>query len=178
MDRLEIYTLGGVRILHGNKPVTRLSTHKAEALLIYLASTRRSQPREVLADLLWDERTQSQALSNLRTLLTALRQALGETLSITRDAVTINQAAELWLDTIQLESSLQEVHQQGKLNTSTASQMAKALELYQGDFLAGFSIFDCQRFEDWQVRERERLHHMAVDGLSELVAYEIGTKKK
>jgi hypothetical protein len=49
--RLEIYTLGGVRILRGGEPIAGLGHRKAEALLIYLASTRRSQPREVLADL-------------------------------------------------------------------------------------------------------------------------------
>jgi class 3 adenylate cyclase len=47
------------------------------------------------------------------------------------------------------------------------------LDLYRGDFLEGFSVSDCRRFEDWQGRERERLHRLAVDGYSELVAYEI-----
>jgi DNA-binding SARP family transcriptional activator len=60
--RLEIFTLGGVRILRGGEPVEGLSNRKAEAILIYLASTRQAQSREVLADWLWDERTQSQAL--------------------------------------------------------------------------------------------------------------------
>ena len=83
--RLEIFTLGGVRILYDGEPVSGLGTRKAEALLIYLASTRRPQPREVLADLLWDERTQSQAMGNLRGVLTNLRQALGESLTITRE---------------------------------------------------------------------------------------------
>src|SRR4030042_4628060 len=114
MDRLEIYTLGGVRILHGNLPVTRLSTHKAEALLIYLASTRRPQPREVLADLLWDERTQSQAMGNLRGVLTNLRQVLGDTLVITRDTAGINPEAPVWLDTLELEDSLAAIRRRGK----------------------------------------------------------------
>src|SRR5512139_1638786 len=103
MDRLEIYTLGGVRILRSGKPVTGLTTRKAEALLIYLASTRRSQPREVLADLLWDERTQSQSMANLRVVLTALRQKLGEYLTINREAVAIKQTANVWLDAAQME---------------------------------------------------------------------------
>jgi DNA-binding SARP family transcriptional activator len=49
--RLEIFPLGGVRILKGGEAVAGLNNQKAEALLIYLASTRRPQPREVLADL-------------------------------------------------------------------------------------------------------------------------------
>jgi DNA-binding SARP family transcriptional activator len=64
--RLEIYILGGVRILRGGEAVVGLSQRKAEALLVYPASTRRAQPREVLADLLWDELPQSQLLAYLR----------------------------------------------------------------------------------------------------------------
>jgi DNA-binding SARP family transcriptional activator len=171
--RLEIFTLGGVRILRGGEPVLGLSNRKAEAILIYLASTRRPQPREVLADLLWDERTQSQALAYLRVALSALRKALGGSLVIGRETVALNPAEPVWLDTIQLEDCLKVVHQQGKVTAETAQQVAGALELYQGDFLEGFSVSDCRRFEDWGGRERERLHHLAVDGLYELVAYQI-----
>jgi WD40 repeat protein/DNA-binding SARP family transcriptional activator len=174
---LEIYTLGGVRILHAGEPVSGLSTRKAEALLIYLASTRRQQPREVLADLFWDERTQSQAMGNLRGVLTNLRQVLGDTLLITRDQAGINPEVDVWLDTTELEDRLAAVRKQGRLNQDTARQAATALELYQGEFLQGFTVFDCRGFEDWSVRERERLHHLAVDGLSELVTFEIDEKQ-
>jgi len=170
---LEIFTLGGVRILRGGAPVRGLSKRKAEALLIYLASTRRPQPREVLADLLWDERTQSQALGNLRVLLTILHQALGESIIIRRDAVAINPATRVWLDSVEMEDGLQELHRQGRLTTRTADPAAEVLSLYKGEFLEGFSVSDCRQFEEWQVRERERLHHLAVDGYSELVAYDI-----
>jgi len=173
VEKLEIFTLGGVRILRGNKPIAHLSTRKAEALLVYLASTRRPQPREVLADLLWDERTQSQSLANLRVVLTTLRQAVGESLIISRDAVAINPSAIVWLDAAQMEDGLRDLHLLGKINSKTAVPVAQALELYRGDFLEGFSVLDCRRFEDWQVRERERLHHLAIDGFSELVSYDI-----
>jgi WD40 repeat protein/DNA-binding SARP family transcriptional activator len=173
VEGLEIFTLGGVRIRQGGESVKGLTNRKAEALLIYLASTRRSQPREVLADLLWDERTQSQSLANLRVVLSLLRQALGDYLSITREAVTINVTTEVWLDVKQLEEGLRELHQQGKLNARTAYLATQALDLYQGDFLEGFNVSECRRFDEWLVRERERLHHLAVDGFSELVAYDI-----
>jgi DNA-binding SARP family transcriptional activator len=114
--RLEIFTLGGVQVLRTGEPVTGLSTRKAEALLIYLATTRRPQPREVLADLLWDERTQSQAMGNLRGVLTNLRQVLGDTLTITRDTAGINPAATVWLDALELEESLTAIRKQGELN--------------------------------------------------------------
>jgi hypothetical protein len=43
--------LGGVRILRGGEAFAELGNRKAEALWIYLASTPRFQPGEVLADL-------------------------------------------------------------------------------------------------------------------------------
>jgi hypothetical protein len=42
--------LGGVRILRRGEPIAGLSNRLAQALRIYLASTRRFQPGEVLAD--------------------------------------------------------------------------------------------------------------------------------
>ncbi len=173
MEGLEIFTLGGVRIQQDGEPVKGLTNRKAEALLIYLASIKRSQPREVLADLLWDERTQSQSMANLRVVLTALRQKLGEYLTIDREAVAIKQDTDVWLDAAQMEYGLRELHQKGSLNASIVDEAAQALKLYQGNFLEGFSISDCRLFEEWQVRERERLHYLAVDGYSELVAYDI-----
>jgi DNA-binding SARP family transcriptional activator len=175
-DRLEIFTLGGVRILRGGEPVTELTNRKAEALLIYLASTRRQQSREVLADLLWDERTQSQSLGYLRVALSALHKHLGESPLTGRDTVALNPAAPAWMDTVQLEDCLRVVHQQGMVTAETAYQVADALELYRGDFLEGFRVSECRGFEDWALRERERLHRLAVDGLYELVAYEIESR--
>ena len=172
-DKVEIITLGGVRILWDGEPIAGLNNRKAEALLIYLASTRRPQPREVLADLLWDERTQTQAMANLRVVLSTLHKSLGESLAIKRDAVALNPAADLWMDSTQLENSLKDVHKQGRVTPETAGKVEQALDLYRGDFLEGFSVADCQRFEDWRTRERERLHRLAVDGLYELVNYQI-----
>jgi predicted ATPase/DNA-binding SARP family transcriptional activator len=174
--RLMIFTLGGVRIQRADESITGLTTKKAEALLIYLAATRRPQPREVLAELLWDERTQSQAMANLRGVLTNLRQVLGDYLVITRNTSSINPNADIWLDSVELEDSLAETHIQGPLDAALAHQLAKSLELYQGEFLQGFSVFDCRGFEDWATRERERLYHLTADGYSALVSYKLEQK--
>jgi DNA-binding SARP family transcriptional activator len=49
-----------------------------------LACADRPRPREVLADLLWEERVQVRALSNLRGELSGLRKHLGPYVAITR----------------------------------------------------------------------------------------------
>jgi WD40 repeat protein/DNA-binding SARP family transcriptional activator len=176
-DRVNIVTLGGVRILRGSEPVEGLNIRKAEALLIYLASTRRPQPREVLADFLWDERTQTQAMTNLRGVLSSLHKSLGDSLAITRGHVGLDPSATVWLDVQQFEECLQDVHRQGVVTAETAGQVDQALDLYRGDFLEGFSVADCQGFNDWRTHERERLHQLAVDGLFELVNYQINQRE-
>ena len=50
-DMLEIVTFGGLQIRQGARPIVDLGARKAEALLVYLACSRRAQPRELLADL-------------------------------------------------------------------------------------------------------------------------------
>lgn len=71
---LTIKLFGGLVIEKGDEPVTGLITQKAEVLLAYLACHPRLHSREVLATMLWDGRTQKQALSNLRTVLASLRR--------------------------------------------------------------------------------------------------------
>jgi DNA-binding SARP family transcriptional activator len=89
-DTLEITTLGGLDIRVGGEPVTGFYSRKVEALLIYLACADRPQPRDVLADLLWDETTQSRAMGNLRVVLHNLREKLGPYVDITRTTVALN----------------------------------------------------------------------------------------
>ena len=67
---LEIRTFGGLRILKAGETIAGISSRKVEALFIYLALAERPQPREVLADLLWDDRSQRQAMANLRRVRT------------------------------------------------------------------------------------------------------------
>jgi ABC-type oligopeptide transport system substrate-binding subunit/DNA-binding SARP family transcriptional activator len=171
---LKIFTLGGVRILRaGDQPVD-LKSRKAEALLVYLACNQRSIPREVLAEMFWDERSQSQSLSNLRYLLTILRKDLGDYLSIDRTSVAILAEADLWLDAVDFDEQLSSVLQQGSpITASAAEQLEQALNLFQGEFLEGFFVSDCRGFEEWLVRERERLHRLAVDGLHDLVDFDL-----
>jgi ABC-type oligopeptide transport system substrate-binding subunit/DNA-binding SARP family transcriptional activator len=173
-DALKIYTLGGVHLFRGNDSLSSLKSYKAQALLIYLACGQRSYSREVLADLLWDERSQSQASSNLRYLLSNLRKQLGDYVTVTRKFAGINPEADIWLDAAVLEEGLHTVQQQGGLSSASVMEQARGLlRLYQGEFLEGFYVTDCRGFEDWLIGERERLHRLVVDALHDLVGYEL-----
>jgi len=156
-DKLEITALGGLSIKQDGEPITGLASRKAEALLVYLACTGKPQSREKLAELLWEERSQSRSLSNLRVVLSSLRKHLGEYLTITRDTVVLNQAADIWLDTANLEENL------------AAGQPEAAVSLYQGDFMGSFYIRGAVSFEEWVMEERARLHIIVVAALHKLL---------
>ena len=109
-DSLKIFTLGGLSIQRGAIPLSGFASRKVEALLVYLACTKYPQPREVLADLLWDERSQDRAMGNLRVVLTSLRKQLAPYVTITRDSVELNPEAKSWLDAAEMEALLGAAH--------------------------------------------------------------------
>jgi DNA-binding SARP family transcriptional activator len=134
---LRINTLGGLTITRDGEPVTQLATRKVAVLLVYLACTERPHAREVLAELLWEERTPQRSLGNLRVALTSLRKHLGDYVLITRDTVAINPEAEVRLDVRSLEVYLR------------AGQIEAAVAQYQGEFLQGVYLRGALAFEEW-----------------------------
>src|SRR5947209_20527988 len=75
--RCRIELFGQLRVLQGERIVTRFRTHKAAALLSYLALHRdQPHPRERLLDLFWPEMDLENGRVNLSTTLTSLRREL------------------------------------------------------------------------------------------------------
>lgn len=172
---LRIRTLGRVLIGRDGEAVDDFASRKAEALLVYLASTGRVHPREVLAEFFWDGRTQRQAMANLRVVLSSLRKEVGPYLSITRTTAGVDPESHLWLDARQLEQAIDAVRETGGPDSQAdADSLAEALALYEGDFLAGYFLSDAASFESWSASERERLHQLVVDGLRRLGRWYLG----
>lgn len=159
---LALKCLGGLIIEIDGRPVTRLVSQKAEVLLVYLACHPRPHSRELLATMLWDDRTQKQALSNLRTLLTSLRRHLKPYLSITRQTVSINKEADTWVDAVSFEQSVG-LLPDGENAKETIALLEEALTLYRGDFLEGVFIDESRAVEMWMAQTRERLQRQALD---------------
>ncbi len=156
---LTIHTLGGLSITLDGQPVTGFDSRKVAAILVYLACTGRTYPREVLAEFFWEGRAQAQALSNLRVALTSLRQQVGPYLDITRETVGLSDDPAWSLDVAEFERLL---------SAAEPDQLQAALGLYQGDFLDGFYV-DSDSFEAWTRLERERLRFSVMDVLDRLI---------
>ncbi|MFN8470291.1 MAG: BTAD domain-containing putative transcriptional regulator [Caldilineaceae bacterium] len=155
---MSIRTFGALSIALGNKPEPlRFSAHTVEALLVYLALQDRPLGRDELAELLWPERTQAQARVNLRGAIYRLRGQLEPYLLISRQNLALNPNAGIDLDARQFERHL------------AAGELATAVALYRGDFLAGFYLDGSPAFEQWALLERERLRNLVLSAYARLI---------
>jgi len=169
-EELRLKLLGGAVITRGDTPVEGFISAKARALLCYLAVTGHPHSRQALAGLLWGEMPEAAARTNLRQALSNLRRLVGSHLRITRHTVAFDREAPYWLDVEAFEAEVGKGLPVEGAGLQPASLRA-AVELYRGDFLAGFSVRDAPAFEEWAVVERERLWELAVQALEQLAAY-------
>ena len=162
MSRLDISLLGSPRVMLDDVPVA-VDTRKAIALLARLAVTGTRHSRDTLALLFWPESDSEHARSALRRTLSTLNNALGgRWLEIDREAVAFVPDASARVDVIELRRLL--------ASRATADLRA-AVDLYRGDFMAGFSLRDCPDFDDWVIAEAEYLRAGITGALERLVGH-------
>jgi predicted ATPase/DNA-binding SARP family transcriptional activator len=171
IQHLTLRLLGEATIEWEGQPLTTLPSRTAEALLFYLVCQDRPLARETLAELLWEERPSNQALANLRSILSSLRQVVGDFLLVTRNTVAFNHQTDYWLDAAAFQHQLTPLLKEPALTPAQAQQLNETLTLYRGHFLAGFHLRESRTFEEWVLLQQERWQRLAHDGLIRLVDY-------
>jgi DNA-binding SARP family transcriptional activator len=178
---LVLRLLGEPQLLYDGSSLGESLAQKEQALLIYLACQPEQRfSREHLATLLWGDTPQSQARYNLRRALWNLRRALDqvglppESCLVTEGTwIYVPPSAPCWVDVLDFEQVLQACFQDPQSHFSPASEgirrIRKALDLYQGNFMAGFSVLRAPNFEEWLVLERERLFLLLLRALTSLI---------
>ncbi len=157
---LQLSLFGAVDItLHGESIIPPI-TGKPLALLIYLAVTRAVHSRNALATLLWADLDDHAARNNLRYLLPNLRRVVGDYLLITPRTVAFDLSQSTWCDVTTVRQTLA----LPAARVATADLQA-TLDLYHGEFLAGFRVRNAPYFEEWLTLQREELQRLAVQGL-------------
>ena len=175
---LSLTLFGSLQVQWHGRFVTDFVSRKAEALLVYVVLHPRPHAREILADLLWDDRTQKQALGNLRVLLSNVRKLFPDLLHIDRQTVRLHRETAVSSDAHQLQTALKALDEQ-LLTSETptlslaevAVSLATALAAYRAPFLQGFYMRDARRFEAWLLIERERWQRLALRGFEQLALY-------
>jgi predicted ATPase/DNA-binding SARP family transcriptional activator len=162
---LEIRTFGGLSIRKNGGTTMTLGSHKAEALLVYLAVEGGQHRRNVLAAQLWPESSEKNTQVSLRVALSTLNRALGDYLVISREDLGINPEAEIYVDSDDLSEKL------------ASERVQEALEIYRGDFLQGFYISDSAEFEDWRRWKLERLRNQLITALHSAISRAINARE-
>jgi ABC-type oligopeptide transport system substrate-binding subunit/DNA-binding SARP family transcriptional activator len=168
-ERLRLTLLGRVDVCQDGAPVTGFYSAKAQALLYYLAVTGISHSRSALAGLLWADVPEANARASLRQVIANLRRLVGSHLNITRRTVAFNRDSPYWLD---VEAFLAGVTgASDTVDEAGVEQLQEAVELYRGDFLAGFYVRDAPLFEEWMLAQQAQLRMAALGALHKLAAH-------
>ena len=173
MAHLRLSLLGSFQITLDGRPVLGFKSNKARALLAYLAvEADRPHRREALAGLLWPDWPDRDALGNLRYTLSNLRQVICDPqaeppfLLISHDSLQFNLSSDHWVDV----TAFAQMADVDRSHPSAMEQLQKAVDLYQGSFLEGFSLADSPAFEEWTLYTRERLARQVSSALHFLAA--------
>jgi len=157
---------------------------KVRALLAYLVvEYDRPHRRESLAEIFWGQSPEPRARQSLRMALTRLRKSLSgvivETyekppfLDISRQSVQIHPQTELHdIDVVVFEHLVAKCEENQTTSLDDApfvrDWMSKAVTLYQGNFLAGFTLTDSPRFDDWLLMMQGRYEQQVLSFLHTL----------
>ena len=167
LSKIRIRLFGGFEVWAGDRQVIGFESQKVRALLAYLACHRgRSFSRDHLAGLLWPERETDAARHALRQAVYNLRSKLdGALVQSGHMEIGLDPEVDCWLDVEAFEEALR----MGTERETLAPQhLSTAVQLYRGEFLAGFFVKDSSPFEEWLVTEQERLREAAVEVLRTL----------
>lgn len=172
MNTLRLTLFGPPRLeREGN--LVEVNRRKAMALLAYLGVTGQVQSRDALATLFWPELPQRRARGNLRRVLSDLNREVGEgVLLLEGETVALADNTNLWLDVVQFHACLaacaRHAHPADEACPDCLSLLSEAADLYQADFLAGFTLRDSAEFDDWQYFEAQSLRQEYASALARL----------
>ncbi|MGD2155373.1 MAG: alpha/beta fold hydrolase [Anaerolineales bacterium] len=160
------------RLEKAGQPI-ELGLRKAMAMLSYLVLTKGEYSRDELASLFWPESSPSSARANLRRCLYRINKSIGqEIIPSGKEIIGLDPDIEIWTDVgmfkQRLEACLPKGELQEEINPNCITTLEEAVDLYQGDLLAGFSLPDCRSYDEWLFFETENLRASLVNALRQL----------
>ena len=173
MATLDITLFGPPRAERDGVPVS-FHRHQTLALLAFLAATYQPHRRDALAALFWPELDEAAAHAALRRDLYYLGRAIGKGwLHGAEHCIALPRQPGLGVDVRRFCALAANVtghsHPAGQLCDDCLAALTEAAGLYQGDFLAGFTLRGSAEFDDWQSVTTENLR-LALAGVLEKLA--------
>jgi len=135
-----------------------VSAPRRIAMLTYLAiqAQRALERRDTLVALFWPESSQDAARHSLRSMLHTLRRTLPGVVVTRGDEEVGIEPGLVCCDLVEFEGAL------------AVGRHADALDLYTGEFLAGFHLRGAAGFNQWAESIRARVRERAVEAVSYL----------
>lgn len=152
-DRICLRALGRLELTRGSITIPLLQRRRRFALFAFLALARPPlRCRDSLHAMFWPESDHHRARKALNGAIYALRQELGDDVLVSRGDDEIGVAADIvWCDARAFDEAIEE------------GDLARGLDLYAGDLMAGFFVPGTYGFEHWLDSERDRLRRAAYD---------------
>lgn len=167
MAHLSIWLLGPFKAELEGEFLNGFRSAKVRALLSYLAvEAHRPWGRSTLAGLLWPDFPEQAALSNLRNALSNLRHVIRDSraefsfLRVSPETIQFNLTDDTWLDVKTFLDSVPKPDLASS-NQIDIDTLERALALYRGEFLEGFSVSSAP-FEEWLLATRERVREQLL----------------
>ena len=163
-----------------DQPVKAFRSIRTQALLGVLAVDGGAVTRTRLAGLLWPDLAEPLARHNLRQTLLQLRQSLGDgpTRAGARFLLVDRRSVELNPVTCEVDVAVLRAHLADAGHRRAAGDPAgaareseRAVALYRGALLDGWTIPGSDLFDEWLRQARLRLHQDVVDAVAALTAH-------
>jgi len=154
---------GTVRLKTNNyfEPINGI---KLVALIAILALEQGNQHRDKLATLLWENGSQQESRTRLRQVLQRLKDIFDEDhLRIERDVIGFKFGTHFTSDVHKFLEIAEQV------NTTSIEKLISAVEIYQDDFLAGFTLPDSSLFDAWQRQKRNMLERKLANIYTKII---------
>lgn len=164
MTLLLLELLGDFRMRTESGALFAISARKSQAMLAYLGSKpAQLVSRDKMAGLLWSSTAPEQARQSLRQTLSTMRRELGQ---LSDKKLLVEEGDFLALDSALVHVDVADF--ESSVARGTVESLRHAIEIYSGDFLDGFQI-DEEKFDQWVLAERDRLHRMALRAHASLI---------
>ncbi|HEX6287023.1 MAG TPA: BTAD domain-containing putative transcriptional regulator [Acidimicrobiia bacterium] len=171
MELLRVHLFGGFLLERGGIALPPIASRAGRSLFAYLVMHRdRPLNRELVAGTFWPELSETRARRRLSHTLWQIQDVVNTSSSSYLDAATDTLAFDAnsayWLDVEEFDRQYavaQGSPDDTRIATSyRASVLRTCVELYRGDFLAGF-------FDDWVVAEQDHYRQRYMTALSRLI---------
>ncbi|MGB7861152.1 MAG: AAA family ATPase [Acidimicrobiia bacterium] len=171
MEALRVHLFGGFLLVRHGVALPPIASRVGRSLFAYLIMHRgRPLQRDLLAGSFWPDLPEVKARRRLSQTLWQIQDVVNEGsishISATTDTLAFDSAQPYWLDVEQFDQNYELAiitsDESGPGRRVDATALRSCVEMYRGDFMAGF-------FDDWVVLDQDQYRQRYIVALRRLV---------